>query len=109
MYADDTSLVVNGKDLNTRIQLLNTALIDLYTWFTANRLSLNTAKTFYMIFHRTRIKHMSGVANSIVMDNNIFVKTSSLKYLGVIVDDKLNWIKHISYVRNKVSKGIGIM
>ena len=109
MYADDTSLVVNGKDLNTLIQLLNTALIDLCTWFKANRLSLNTTKTFYMIFHRTRIKHMSGVANSIVMDNTILVKTSSLKYLGVIVDHKLNWIEHISYVRNKVSKGIGIM
>ena len=52
---------------------------------------------------------MSGVANSIVMDNTILVKTSSLKYLGVIVDHKLNWIEHISYVRNKVSKGIGIM
>ena len=74
MYADDTSLVVNGKDLNTLIQLLNTALIDLCTWFKANRLSLNTTKTFYMIFHRTRIKHMSGVANSIVMDNTILVK-----------------------------------
>ena len=109
MYADDTSLVVNGKDLNTLIQLLNTALIDLCTWFKANRLSLNTTKTFYMIFHRARIKHMSGVADSIVMDNTILAKTSSLKYLGVIVDHKLNWIEHISYVRNKVSKGIGIM
>ena len=69
MYADDTSLVVNGKDLNALIQLLNTALIDLCTWFKANRLLLNTTKTFYMIFHRARIKHMSGVADSIVMDN----------------------------------------
>ena len=90
MYADDTSLVVNGKDLNALIQLLNTSLIDLCAWFKANRLSLNTTKTFYMIFHRTRIKHMSGVANSIVMDNTILVKTSSFKYLGVIVDHKLN-------------------
>ena len=45
---DDTSLVVNGKDLNALIQLLNTALIDLCTWFKANRLSLNTTKTFYI-------------------------------------------------------------
>ena len=62
-----------------------------------------------MIFHRTRIKHMAGVANSIVMDNTILVKTSSLKYLGVIVNQKLNWIEHISYVRNKVSTSISIM
>ena len=77
-------------------------MIDLCTWFKANKLSLNTTKTFYMIFHRTRIKHMSGVANSI--DNTILVKTSSLKYLGVIVDHKLNWIEHISYIKNKVPK-----
>ena len=94
------------NDLNS---LIFSALIDLCTWFKANRLSLNTTKTFYLIFHRTRIKHMSGVANRTTMDNTILVKTSSLKYLGVIVDHKLNWIEHISYVRNKVSKGIGIM
>ena len=109
MYADDTSLVVNGEDLNALIQLLNTALIDLCTWFRANRISLNTIKTFYMIFQRAKIKHMSGVGNSIVMDNTILVKRSSLKYLGVIVDHNLNWIGHISYIRNKVSRGIGIM
>ena len=83
--------------------------MNLCAWFKADRLSLNTTKTFYMIFHRARIKHMSSVANSIVMGNTIFAKTSSLKYLGVIADHKLNWIEHISYVRNKVSKGIGIM
>ena len=32
-----------------------------------------------------------------------------LKYLGVIIDSKLNWIPHITYVKNKISKGIGIM
>ena len=88
---------------------MNTALIDLCSWFKANRLSLNTTKTFYMIFQRARIKHMSGVADSIVLDNTILAKTSSLKYLDVIVDYKLNWLEHISYVRNIVSKGIGIL
>ena len=66
MYADDTSLVVNVKDLNTLIQLMNTALIDLCTWFKANKVSLNTTKTVYMIKHRARIIHMSGVAIRIV-------------------------------------------
>ena len=69
---------------------MNIALIYLCIWFKANKLSLNITKTFYMIFHRARMKHMSDVANSIVMDNTTLVKTSSLKYLGVIVDHKLN-------------------
>ena len=36
-------------------------------------------------------------------------KTKMLKYLGVIIDSKLNWIDHITYVKNKVAKGIGII
>ena len=32
-----------------------------------------------------------------------------MKYLGVIIDHKIKWCEHISYVKNKVSKGIGII
>ena len=34
------------------------------------------------------------------------VNTCSAKYLSVIIDHKLNWIEHISYVKCKMSKGI---
>ena len=30
-------------------------------------------------------------------------------YLGVILDNKMSWIQHVAYVKNKVAKGIGIM
>ena len=43
------------------------------------------------------------------MDNYTLSKTQNLKYLGVILDHKVSWIQHISYVKNKISKGIGIM
>ena len=36
------------------------------------------------------------------MDSNILTKVNSSKYLGVIVDYKLNWIDHIAYVKNKI-------
>ena len=45
----------------------------------------------------------------VIMDHSTLTKVVSLKYLGVIVDHKLNWIDHIIYVKNKISKGIGIM
>ena len=32
-----------------------------------------------------------------------------MKYIGIIIDHKLKWCKHISYVKNKVSKGIDII
>ena len=45
----------------------------------------------------------------IIMDGNILTKVNSAKYLGVIIDPRLNWIDHITYVKNKISKGIGII
>ena len=78
-------------------------------WFKSNKLSLNTQKTFYMVFHRARLKTIGNSSMDIIMDNQVLTKVNSTKYLGIIVDHKLNWIDHITYVKAKISKGIGIM
>ena len=59
-----------------------------------------------MIFHRSRIK--PNVINKTVIGNHQLTQINSTKYLGVIIDHKLNWIEHISYVKSKMSKGIEI-
>ena len=92
MYADDTSLLVTGNDLHSRIASLNNALQDLCSWFISNPIyfPIYSNKTFYMIFHRSRIKwdtdNTSDSTLEIIMDNSILTKTACLKYLGVIVD-----------------------
>ena len=43
------------------------------------------------------------------MNNSHLSNIKTHKYLGVILDSKMSWIQHIAYVKNKVSKGIGIM
>ena len=45
----------------------------------------------------------------IIMDNQVLTKVNSIKYLGIIVDHTLHWLDHITYVKAKISKGIGIM
>ena len=42
------------------------------------------------------------------MGDSIITATNEIKYLGVIIDNKITWIPHITYVKDKVSKGIGI-
>ena len=106
-YADDTCVLISSNHLNDLIDRLNAEHISLNNWFKANKLSLNTKKSLFMIFHRSRIK--PNVINRVVIDNHQLTQLNSAKYLDVIIDHKLNWIEHISYVKSKMSKGIGIM
>ena len=106
MFADDTSVQVSGNDLNNLVSSLNVQLQFLSTWLKANKLSLNTKKTFFIVFHRARIKDHRI---SIQMDGSVLNRSTSIKYLGVLIDHNLNWCEHIAYIKNKVSKGVGIM
>ena len=107
LYADDTCVMLSGKDLNDLIAVLNVELISLCDWLKSNKLSLNTQKTFFMVFHRARLK--SANCNDLVIDNASITRVYSAKYLGIIIDVKFNWIEHITYIKNKISKAIGIM
>ena len=107
MYVDDTCVLISGNHLSNLIDRLNTELISLNNWFKAKKLSTNTKQSFFMIFHRSRIK--PNVINKVVIDNHELTQVNCTKYLGVIIDHKLNWIEHISYVKSKISKGIGMM
>ena len=108
LYADDTSVVANDKNLDKLLEILNDELSKLSIWLKANKLSLNINKTYYIIFHRARIK-LPDVSLNIYINNCKLTGTECYTYLGVILDSKMSWVQHITYVKSKVSKGIGIM
>ena len=60
-----------------------------------------------MMFHRTRIKHKAPEIKVHISGNNI-VCVSNTKFLGLLIDSKLNWSDHIAYIKNKISISIGI-
>ena len=70
LYADDTSVVIHGKVMASIITTLNQELYKLSTWLKANKLSLNTDKTYYIIFHRARIK-LKDNEYPIIMNNSL--------------------------------------
>ena len=76
-------------------------------WLKANKLTVNIKKTHYMMFHQTRIK--LNTYFKILINNNIIDHTNNTKFLGVIIGNKINWAAHIHYIKNKISKSIGIL
>ena len=83
LYADDTCVMLSGTDLNNLIAVLNVELISLSDWLKSNKLSLNTPKTFFMVFHRCRLK--SANCNVLVIDNASITRVYSAKYLGLLL------------------------
>ena len=45
----------------------------------------------------------------IVIDSHMIEQVSQTEFLGVILDNKLNWAAHCNYICCKMSKGIGII
>ena len=59
-----------------------------------------------MMFHRTRIKCEN---RTITIFDNSLTYSKNTQFLGEKIDDKLNWPDHILYIKNKISKSIGII
>ena len=71
-----------------------------------DRLSLNINKTHFMVFKSQK----SNVNYDVLYINNMTInKVERTKFFGVIIDGKLNWTHHITYVKGKLSRGIGII
>ncbi len=45
----------------------------------------------------------------VYFDGHNIEGVNQCKFLGVIIDDKMTWKHHVSYICNKISKGIGIL
>ena len=106
LFADDTTVLIEGHEYRKLIETLNEELCKVDKWLQANKLTLNIRKTHYMLFHRVRLKREQ--LNIYFRRETIF-RVNSTKFLGVIIDDKLKWTAHIQYIKNKLSKSIGIM
>ena len=113
LFADDTNLLYSNKDLKDLETVVNDELIKVGDWLDANKLSLNTSKSNFVIFHPYQHKpdctiqleiYNNDLKESVPLEQKTFVK-----YLGILIDNNLSWKYHIDYISSKVSKGIGMI
>ena len=98
-------------DLKNSIKLLDpTMFADDTTFFILTKTSLNAVKTKYLLFHKPSACDSIPLSLPTITFSSIEVKCeSSVKFLGVIIDENITWNKHIELVENKISKNIGIL
>ena len=99
MYADDTNIFIRGKDLPKMEHDLNIEIQNISQWLKANKLSLNIKKTCTMTF--SNIPSVRKRINNIDIDGTQIDTVSHTQFLGVIIDNKINWNEHIKYTCKK--------
>ena len=106
-FADDTNLLYSDKSLKKIKTSVEKDLANLYDWLCANRLSLNPGKTEFIIFRPSRKK--IDLRITLKLHHTKLFESSNIKYLGLILDNMLNWKPHISELSKKLGRVVGLL
>ena len=94
-FADDVLLIVEAKNLDSLQIATNSAIKIITDWGENVKLNFGPDKTQLISFSKKARK-------AVIKFNNILIKhQTEVKVLGVIIDNKLNFIKHVNQVINK--------
>jgi ribonuclease HI len=97
-YADDILIYVAGKFGATVSDVMQRALRISEKWCRKNSLSINPSKAVIIpITHRYKYNDLKPLK----LFNSIVNYSKEAKYLGVILDTRLNWEAHLNYILNK--------
>ncbi|CAH2097628.1 unnamed protein product [Euphydryas editha] len=92
-YADDLTILISGPFESAVCDRMRAALRVVEQWCTDHELTVNPAKTELVMF--TNKRNLGNLAS--------LALTKEVKYLGVILDNKLLWNRHLDSKINKAS------
>jgi hypothetical protein len=104
LFADDTTIYQSSNNTEKLYKATNEQLKILEDWFKANKLSLNASKTNYILF-RNKNMELNDKNNKLLINGEEIVLVSKTKFLGIIIDEHLEWKEHIDLCKRKISSG----
>lgn len=104
MYADDTKIFIKANDISDCIKL-QSDLDRLFEYYNFNRININPSKCVQMTF--TRNKKL--LQYSYKIGGVILKRVEVVRDLGVILDPKLIFDKHIENITNNAFKNLGFV
>ena len=99
LYADDTAIITQSWRTDTIVHRLTNAMSMLLRYFSKWKLQVNTHKTEAILFTRRR-----PIAPApLCFHSSVVPWKSQVRYLGLILDSKLLFTKHINSVTHKAT------
>ena len=105
----DACLLVNEDNSQTLRNTITDELNRLSIWCSANKLTINLSKTC-VLFIPPKLTMNSNFSPFLLSSNDNPINiVSSTKYLGVFIDNKLNFKARILTLENKIARSVGIL
>lgn len=99
-YADDSAFICRGKVSNAIIKRMQQSLITSQKFFNKWKIKVNDNKTQAIIFPYN--KSPKRIPTQILFGNgDIIPIKEDVKYLGIVLDKKLNFRQHVNYICDK--------
>ena len=106
MYTDDTIISYSGSKLSEIELKMNSELSKLNRWLKVNNLSLNTAKTEFMIIgSRQRLQTQNGQEINVFVEAKQINRVKNTESLGLNFDEHPSRNKHVSEISKTISAG----
>jgi hypothetical protein len=101
-FADDLLLLIRGKSVSEVENIANTELKKVSTWAKDNKVRFNDQKSKVMLMTRRKRKDRKDL--EVYLNNKHLRQVKTMKYLGIIIDNKLTFREHITHVTEKCRK-----
>ena len=112
MFAYDTCLYHQSSDISLLNETINEDLMYVDNWLKGNTLSLNVMKAHSMhISTKPKLKDLTNKNEYLRLKIRVdkLEVVQKTKYLGVQIDNSLDWKEHIKVISSKVSKAVGFL
>ncbi|MES9951106.1 MAG: reverse transcriptase domain-containing protein [Candidatus Thiodiazotropha sp.] len=106
LYVDDFCICYRSKNMRTIERHLQQCLNKIEDWATSNGFKFSKSKTQCVHFCQQRKMHTDPL---IYLYGSQIPVVTEAKFLGVIFDQKLNFISHIQYLKAKCLKALNLL
>ena len=104
-YADDTMISSSHNDLTTARNKFQQTIERLVNFFESHQLTINANKTEFICFCKPSKNNFAG-SHTIKVKNQIINTSTTVKYLGVYLDQNMNFQDEVKNILRKMATGI---
>ena len=108
LFADDTCFIFQASNPLILQGIINKELKNLNIWCCANKLTVNPSKSNVLVIS-PKLIHDFTEQLTVSYDTFQICSVKSVKYLGVIIDNRINFYEHIKVLECKIARSVGIL